>query len=324
MNKTLFILFIFISNLGLAQNLVPNPSFEVYDTCPSGISQAFDYQIEHALGWYAPTWATSDYFNSCSPLVGGANVPNTAFGYQFAFDGQGFLGMILLIQDGETSYFEYVQAKLNSPLIKGYTYKFSFNVNLMNGSDYAVEKIGAWFTINAASSNNGQPLFSVNPQIENTTGFITDTLNWKTIEGKFIANGGEEYLTIGYYSDTLNPDTLRHNLVADPMVIYSYNNIDGLELEEVAPAIVIPNIITPNGDGTNDLFQLNFPVLKTEVYNRWGQKLFESNNDAFWDGRTTSGSEVPEGTYYYIIVTKEKTYKGYLQLLRAEYINNNK
>lgn len=307
----------FISKIGLAQNLVPNPSFEIYDTCPSGISQTMDYQIEHALGWYAPTWATSDYFNSCSPIIGGANVPNTTFGYQFAYDGQGFLGILLLIQDEETSYFEYVQSQLNSPLIQGYTYKFSFKVNLMNGSDFAVQKIGAWFTTNAASSNNGQPLFSVNPQIENNTGFITDTLGWTTIEGEFIADGGEEYLTIGYYSDTLNPDTLRHNLVADPMVIYSYNNIDGLELEEITPAIIIPNIITPNGDGSNDIFQLNFPYENVVIYNRWGQSLFESNNnESYWNGGTTSGNKVPDGTYYYVITTKKETYKGFVQVIR--------
>lgn len=310
-------LFQYLPKIGLAQNLVPNPSFEIYDTCPSGISQTMDYQIEHALGWYAPTWATSDYFNSCSPIIGGANVPNTTFGYQFAYDGQGFLGILLLIQDEETSYFEYVQSQLNSPLIQGYTYKFSFKVNLMNGSDFAVQKIGAWFTTNAASSNNGQPLFSVNPQIENNTGFITDTLGWTTIEGEFIADGGEEYITIGYYSDTLNPDTLRHNLVADPMVIYSYNNIDGLELEEITPAIIIPNIITPNGDGSNDIFQLNFPYENVVIYNRWGQSLFESNNnESYWNGGTTSGNKVPDGTYYYVITTKKETYKGFVQVIR--------
>lgn len=310
-------LFQYLPKVGLGQNLVPNPSFEIYDTCPSGISQTMDYQIEHALGWYAPTWATSDYFNSCSPIIGGANVPNTTFGYQFAYDGQGFLGILLLIQDEETSYFEYVQSQLNSPLIQGYTYKFSFKVNLMNGSDFAVQKIGAWFTTNAASSNNGQPLFSVNPQIENNTGFITDTLGWTTIEGEFIADGGEEYLTIGYYSDTLNPDTLRHNLVADPMVIYSYNNIDGLELEEITPAIIIPNIITPNGDGSNDIFQLNFPYENVVIYNRWGQSLFESNNnESYWNGGTTSGNKVPDGTYYYVITTKKETYKGFVQVIR--------
>ncbi len=319
MNKTLFILFILISNLGLGQNLIPNPSFEVYDTCPIGISSFGDYQINRCTDWYTPSIATSDYFNNCSVIV---SVPSNPVGYQNAKDGNAYVGIVLDLELGQSSWFEYVQAKLNQPLIKGYTYKFSFNVNLMNGSDYAVEKIGAWFTPNAVTSNNYQPLFSVNPQIENTTGFITDTLNWTKIEGEFIADGGEEFLTIGYYSDTLNPDTLRHNIGADPMVIYSYNNIDGLELEEVAPAIVIPNIITPNGDGSNDIFQLNFQYENVVIYNRWGQQLFESNNnESFWNGRTTSGNEVPDGTYYYIITTKEETYKGFVQVLRGNSIN---
>lgn len=317
MNKTFFILFILISNFGLTQNLVPNPSFEIYDTCPTAISNLGDYQIEHCTGWYAPTWATSDFFHGCSSFASGVNVPNSIFGYQAAFDGVGMLGMILLLDSGETPYFEYVQAKLNQPLIQGYSYKFSFNVNLANGSDYAVEKIGAWFTQNAVSSNDGLPLFSVNPQIENTTGFITDTLGWRKIEGEFIADGGEEYITIGYYSDTLNPDTVRHNPQAITISIYSYNYIDGLELEEVEQAVVIPNIITPNNDGSNDLFLLNFQYENVVIYNRWGQKLFESNNnESYWDGRTTSGNEVPDGTYYYIITAKEETYKGFVQVIR--------
>jgi gliding motility-associated-like protein len=97
----------------------------------------------------------------------------------------------------------------------------------------------------------------------------------------------------------------------------SYYYVDGVELVEVEFEVIIPNVFTPNGDGMNDLFVLNFPYEKVEIYNRWGQKLFESNNnEAFWNGRTTSSNEVPEGTYYYIITAKEKTYKGFIQLLR--------
>src|SRR5690606_17953830 len=139
------------------------------------------------------------------------------------------------------------------------------------------EKIGAWFTPNAVSSNNGQPLFSVNPQIENTTGFITDTISWTTIEGEFIASGGEEYLTIGFYTDTLNIDTVRNNPIADPLTIFVYYFIDGLALEDVSPAVVITNIITPNGDGQNDNFVIEIQSanllesLEVEIFNRWGQ-----------------------------------------------------
>ena len=118
-------------------------------------------------------------------------------------------------------------------------------------------------------------------------------------------------------SDTLAPQNTPF------FALSSYYFIDGVELIDITDealldndSILIPNVITPNSDGTNDIFQLNFPVIRTEIYNRWGQKLFESSNDAFWDGRTTTGNKVPEGTYYYIITTEEETYKGYLQLLR--------
>tara|TARA_R110002072_G_scaffold192412_3_gene349406 strand:+ start:419 stop:1366 length:948 start_codon:yes stop_codon:yes gene_type:complete len=315
LNKTLFIVAILISNFDFAQNLVPNPSFEVFDTCPTAFSTSGNYQIDYALGWYSPTFATSDYYNSCN--IGSVGVPSNGLGYQLAFDGNGYVGILLLVETGEPSWFEYIQAKLNSSLTQGLSYRLSFNVNLSNGSDYAIQKIGAWFTKTSVNSNDSKPLFNVMPQIVSNNGFITDTVGWTTIEGNFIADGDEEYITIGFYSDTTSMDTITSVPGATPSLINSYYYIDGLELEEVEQAIVIPNIITPNGDGTNDIFQLNFPYERMVIYNRWGQQLFESNSNEFdWNGRTTNGNELVEGTYYYLITTKEETFKGFVQVIR--------
>ncbi|MCC7332955.1 MAG: gliding motility-associated C-terminal domain-containing protein [Flavobacteriales bacterium] len=306
-------MFQYLPKNGLAQNLIPNPSFEVYDTCPSSESQPNNFQLQHALGWQIPTLATSDYFNICNTTVVG--VPTNFMGYQVPKEGNAYAGFGL--EFGPPHWFEYIQTTLNSSLIEGNKYKFSFYVNLANGSDYALEKIGAWFTPNVISSNNTLPLFSTLPQIENTTSFITDTVGWTKVEGEFIAKGGENYLTIGYYSDTNNIDTLRIKPFAPTVSFWIYYYVDGITLEEVESTIVIPNIITPNSDGTNDLFQLNFQYERTTIYNRWGQQLFESNNnESYWNGRTTSGKEVPDGTYFYIITTKEETYKGFVQVIR--------
>lgn len=68
--------------------------------------------------------------------------------------------------------------------------------------------------------------------------------------------------------------------------------------------IVIPNIFTPNGDGENDLFAIigNFKDMHIVIYNRWGQVMADLwGSKVKWDGRTTAGLEVPEGTYYYLI-----------------------
>lgn len=70
----------------------------------------------------------------------------------------------------------------------------------------------------------------------------------------------------------------------------------------------IPNVFTPNGDGVNDYFfprQLlssGLTSFSMQVYNRWGQLLFESNtlNGAGWDG-TYNGKEQPQGVYVYVI-----------------------
>jgi len=89
-------------------------------------------------------------------------------------------------------------------------------------------------------------------------------------------------------------------------------------------SIIIPNILTPNGDGRNDVFvaELNgVTALHTQIYNRWGMLLFESNLlQEGWDGRTRAGTEVPEGTYFYIITAdfsgKQETHKGSITLIR--------
>lgn len=68
----------------------------------------------------------------------------------------------------------------------------------------------------------------------------------------------------------------------------------------------IPELITPNGDGTNDRFRLftNCPVedYTLLIYNRWGQPVFDSTNPAEgWDG-TNSGTPANMDTYLYRMV----------------------
>lgn len=69
--------------------------------------------------------------------------------------------------------------------------------------------------------------------------------------------------------------------------------------------IKVPNVFSPNGDGYNDNFIIPISGIKDPklvIYNRWGLKLFESSGAYLsWDGRTQAGSNVPHGTYYYIV-----------------------
>lgn len=78
---------------------------------------------------------------------------------------------------------------------------------------------------------------------------------------------------------------------------------------EVVPymSIYIPNSFTPNGDGLNDTFGAYGEAIKDfkmQVYNRWGQMIFESNNvNNQWDG-THLGEKVPMGSYVYKVIAK--------------------
>ncbi|HRN71252.1 MAG TPA: gliding motility-associated C-terminal domain-containing protein, partial [Candidatus Woesebacteria bacterium] len=46
----------------------------------------------------------------------------------------------------------------------------------------------------------------------------------------------------------------------------------------------------------------NLKSVEGEIFNRWGQKLYEWKGvRGYWDGRTKAGTECPDGTYFYII-----------------------
>lgn len=71
---------------------------------------------------------------------------------------------------------------------------------------------------------------------------------------------------------------------------------------------VIPNVFTPNGDGLNEVYKIDGIYnrcndnITVEIYNRWGIKIYESNDPLFeWNGKNKSGNKVPEGTYFIII-----------------------
>lgn len=75
----------------------------------------------------------------------------------------------------------------------------------------------------------------------------------------------------------------------------------------VCDSLVVPNVITPNNDGFNDVWVIEcieyFPENEIQVYNRWGQMIYQAfgydnNWNVTWD--QTKG-DVPNGTYVYII-----------------------
>lgn len=109
---------------------------------------------------------------------------------------------------------------------------------------------------------------------------------------------------------------------------------DSLVILDISEIICVPcryffpNIFTPNGDGLNDVFDINEGSCQkegylVEIYNRWGIRVYSSDSpDQYWNGQY-QGDLCSDGTYYYVsnyidVDGKRKRKTGYVQLLANE------
>jgi gliding motility-associated-like protein len=264
----LLFLFIFFSSSIQSQNIVPNGSFETLDTCPYGAGF-----IYHANSWFQPVFyngtnsfgaSSSDLFNVCTlGLI--CDVPLNGIGYQNPKSGVGYAGIIFGIFDSTFSsnlnYREYIEVKLNSKLKPDTKYCLSYYVSLANYTKFATSRIGAYFSKDSLvqRDTNFYKLykpFNLIPQVENPYGnIITDTANWVLVRGEFIAQGGEQFLTIGNFYDNPQSDSLT---VLSSLFVENaaYYYIDDVSLIEVKQALAGKDTSLCKGDsvciGAND------------------------------------------------------------------------
>lgn len=98
---------------------------------------------------------------------------------------------------------------------------------------------------------------------------------------------------------------------------------DSVTLKVITADLDIPNIITPNNDGKNDVFKISgleaYPGSQIIILNRWGNEIYRSDNYLNnWDG-----SGLAEATYYYILNRRDhdgniSTLKGWVFLKRGK------
>jgi len=121
-----------------------------------------------------------------------------------------------------------------------------------------------------------------------------------------------------------NPSTGLH--VRNDITVISDMSANGGYFTKLAvsgAALFIPNLYTPNGDGTNDTFEIRglelFPENDLIIVNRWGNEVYKATNYQ----NNWTGEGLNEGTYYYVLRVKEaaggewQVFKGYITLIRA-------
>ncbi len=329
-----------LSFSGQAQNLVPNPDFEQYDYCPTYFSQA-----NAATSWGQPVGqaGTCDYFNTCAAPGSLVSVPSNMCGNVPAQSGNGYMGMIVGKQGYGGDYREYIQAQLSTPMEAGKEYQFCIKWRRASRSCCAISRLGVAFT---SSPPTAQPqawgcgTLNATPQFETPYGtYLTDTTQWHSLTGVFTAVGGEQYITIGNFHDTINTQFVRVGSNDPYMEGYAYYLIDNIRLDTCPGGTTggtqnpnaiadpndpdfepfIPNVFTPNGDSLNDQFMITNPSTgevvegELQIFNRWGQQVHSTAGPMRWDGGKYS-----EGTYYFLAYMGigRKQFKGVVTLLR--------
>jgi gliding motility-associated-like protein len=88
----------------------------------------------------------------------------------------------------------------------------------------------------------------------------------------------------------------------------------------LSPDLFIPNVFSPNGDGINDVYMVNYSgsqPFTLQIADRWGVKVYAGNNKTIgWSGKDTQGEDVSDGVYYYSVKIGDKEYTGPVTLVR--------
>ena len=313
----------------------------------AGIMTVSPYYLQN---WYLASISPSIYYNNCANTIfypSFSTTPHGNYGYQFPKTGDGFVGISIYgpepISGGDSinHIAQYVSVKLNTPLKANTCYYGEFYTSLADICKLGTNRIGMYLSQNTFTTSLGSFTNTIQPQVEwDTTKIFTDTLNWVKVSGRFIANGNEQFLTIGNFKDGNHTKLIGLTSgFSNPSIIgvnYSYHYIDDvvlLECSDTIPIIpevplLIPNVFTPNNDGVNDVFKIelkNASLTNFSIYDRWGLLIksddIKNHTTILWDGKTTSGEPCTAGVYFYILQYTDanreiQKMNGYITLIK--------
>lgn len=217
---------------GYGQNLIPNPSFEHYDSCigPLGAIKPGPGVI---TGWLSTNAATPDWFSAnCR------SAPSNEFGYTYAQKGDCYIGMI-----NSGGYRENIQARLLRPLTPGNRYYASYYVKRARryySICYGIDRIGISFSMNRVL-NPSTNFISTGPA-EHTPAnvFFTDTLNWVKVTHEFTVASPYEYFLLGVFMNDNNINSLTRTGVLNT-IVGTYMYYDNVVLMDLDSAMEFTN-----------------------------------------------------------------------------------
>jgi len=178
---------------------------------------------------------------------------------------------------------------------------------------------------------------------DDPSGMITLKTNFTAFKWRYIEMGKDtttfepnlEVEYSGHYYVIAYMDTSLYEILTDLRIVNCLSPDTTVTVEDCV--LVIPNVITPNGDNKNEYFgikKLN-PSRENEltIYDRWGKNVFHKKNypcvfrkneyhnvEEAFAGISRGGQKLPDGTYYYAFkydaIPDPKTYTGVLLIIR--------
>ncbi len=278
------LLFTFLYGAKGQVNLVYNNSFENTGPCPIISTDLPDF----IFPWDS-TFGDVDYYHMTCGDPGSATTTNNTP----PFDGEGFIGLFTYgtLPNGNPNR-EYLHAQLSNSLDSGKLYRFSFYVKPVidnaRNIGYGSSNIGVAFTDSIFDSIPSVGYYQFQPQVVSDEP-ITALNNWTPVCEVFRANGNEQYITIGNFSD--DPATAIVPLTNATNPQQAYYLIDYVTLvENDLPKLPNDTIICENG--------------------RIDVELNAPNSTVVWDDESTGLTRIitEPGIYYATISNPSCSY----------------
>jgi len=297
----IIILFLAVSANLKAQegmNLVPNPSFEDTIQCPIWVG---DFTV---ADWIKPTYGSSDYFHTCS--TGQLGIPQNVFGWQHPRTGNAYVGAHGSGLTGGNAR-EYIQCQLITPLEAGKQYEVSFWITRADSCTIACNNIGAYLSESPVYSSDSYPLPYI-PQVISQD-IITDAVNWVQIIDTITAEGGEEYLTIGVFSDDNNTDWIPVAGGWHGVFHYFYDDVSVIQIPTTDIIDIFENDnlkLFPN-PSNKEISITSMEIIKSiDIYSYLGHYI--TTIDVNSKNRLIDLTMYSQGLYLFKINTNELTY----------------
>lgn len=191
-----------IPHVALAQNLIPNPGFESYDSIPYSGGQ-----LRFCTDWNDPCITlgmdrgTPDYLRTDSPENGGYDVsaPTTTPAFAYPHGGQGMIGLVIHHETPGFMFREYARAELAQPLSPGARYLVRFHIT-NGGAPCRYARASARFSFllsTDAVMQWGSDRIHRQPQYSMAEIFYDTT--WRAFEVPVLADSAYRYITFGNF-----------------------------------------------------------------------------------------------------------------------------